>query len=176
MTEDRAAGRGSTPIGVLHERSGRWARQLRGRLQHASVRWVESRSRADLLAAIAASHSSIVLIEAGSDPVPTLQDLGAAALSGSAPLVLYLDPENRPDVLQAARELGATLAESGRRPPPEIAGLIARWIGLAGRRIEREGWSRPAPADPSRASTDWIEEVIAEAVRSAPAPGDAPGR
>ena len=31
---------------------------------------------------------------------------------------------------------------SGFVPPPEVAGLLLRWILLARRQIERDGWSR----------------------------------
>ncbi len=152
---------------VLHERSGGWARQLRARLDHVPVRWFETRATAELLAAVSACTSPVVLIEAGAEPIPALHDLARVVARGAEPRVLFLDPASRPDVLGAARDLGATLAESGRITPPEVAALLARWIALAGRAVEREGWTRPLPADPVREPAAWVEEVVAEAVAEA---------
>ena len=50
--------------------------------------------------------------------------------------------ESDAEVTSLARELGATHVLSGFVPPPQVAGLLTRWILLARRRIERDGWSR----------------------------------
>ena len=45
-----------------------------------------------------------------------------------------------------ARELGATLVLSGHVPPPVVAELLDRWLSLARRRTDADGWSaRMAP-------------------------------
>lgn len=155
------------PVVVLHERSGAWARQLRARLDDVPARWFETRSTADLLAATRACTSPVVLIEAAPDPAPALRDLAVLAASASSPFVLFVDPRGRPEVLGAARESGATRAVSGRVTPPEVAALAARWISLAGRAVDREGWTRPIPADPARDPAAWVEEVVAEAAAGA---------
>jgi hypothetical protein len=152
---------------VLHERSGSWAGQLRPRLGDVPARWFETRSTVDLLAAVAGRASPVVLIEAGTDAEPALRDLTRVAASASAPLILFLDPRARPEVLRAARELGATLAETGRITPPEAADHMERWIGLAARAIEREGWTRAVTADPSREPDEWVDEIVAEAAAGA---------
>ncbi|MDG3003580.1 hypothetical protein [Paludisphaera mucosa] len=156
------------PVVVLHERSGAWARQLRPRFQREPVRWFETRSTADLLAAISAATTPIIVIEAGPDPIPALRDLAAVLARGSSPLVLLLDAEGRPEVAAVARELGASLAEPGRATPPQVAAWLARWLALAAKAIRAEGWSRPSPADPAREPTAWIEEQIAAAARIEP--------
>lgn len=155
------------PVVVLHERSGVWARQIRSRLGDVHARWFETRSAADLLAAASACTSPVVLIEAASDPAPALRDLALLAASASSPLILFVDPKGRPEVLGPARELGATLAASGRVTPPEVASLVARWLGLGRRALAREGWTRPIPADPAREPAEWVEEVVAEAAAGA---------
>jgi hypothetical protein len=45
-------------------------------------------------------------------------------------------------VTSLARELGATHVLSGFVPPPEVAILLIRWITLARRYLESDGWSR----------------------------------
>lgn len=163
-------GEGSTrrsPVVVLHERMGAWSRRLRPRLADVPARWFETRSAAELLAAASACTSPVALIEAGSDPAPALGDLALLAASASSPLILFVDPKGRPEVLGTARDLGATLASSGRVTPPEVASLVARWLGLAQRAIAHEGWTRPIPADPARQPAEWVEEVVAEAAAGA---------
>ncbi len=158
--------RGRAPIVALHERSGTWGRQLRPRLSKVRARWFETRTTAELLAAVAARASPVVLVEAGADPERALRDLAALSETGSAPLVLFLDPwDDRPETLRLAGELGATLATTSKAmTPPEVADLIGRWIALAARAQTREGWSRPIPADPAREPDEWIDAVVAEAV------------
>ncbi|WP_165071705.1 hypothetical protein [Paludisphaera rhizosphaerae] len=157
----------SQVVVVLHERSGVWARQLRARLDGAPVRWAETRSTAGLLEAVIGDATPVVLIEGGPDPEKALREVAQVVERGSSPLIMFIDPFDRLDVMDAARDLGVTRAVSGRVAPPEVAELIGRWIGLSAKAYASEGWSRPRPADPSRDPSAWIEEVIAAAAQRA---------
>jgi hypothetical protein len=74
-----------------------------------------------------------------------------------------LDPEAHDRAIGLARELGATHGVAGFVPPPVVANLLARWIALAERRIERDGWSRTrfpeTEAEIERGPIDW-EDLI----------------
>lgn len=157
----------SPPVVVLHERLGGWARQLRPRLAGSPARWIETRSTAELLVAITGGASPVILIEASQDPEGNLREVALVVERGGSPLVLFIDPLDRSDVMDLGRELGATLTVGGRCTPPEVAELIGRWIGLSARANAREGWSRPRPADPLRDPSAWIEELVANAARGA---------
>ena len=63
-----------------------------------------------------------------------------------------LDPESHEGVALLARELGADARDlAARSPPPAVARLLARWLPLAQRRAEADGWSRRAPSLRARA-------------------------
>ena len=125
----------SRPCIVLHERRGVWAGQLRPRLSSCAVRWLESRSRADLIAGVGASSCPIVVLNLGSRLRANLEDLFQAARAAPNGLFLVLDAEARPGVTTLARELGATHIWSGVAPPPAVADWLRGWIDLAQRRI-----------------------------------------
>lgn len=55
-------------------------------------------------------------------------------------MILVLDSGSTPGAAAPARELGATLVRSGFVPPPEVEGLLARWLSVARRRIDAAGW------------------------------------
>jgi DNA-binding NarL/FixJ family response regulator len=131
---------------VLHERLGTWAAQLRPRLQDPRIRWIESRSTADLASAIEGLARPIVLIDLGTDAIPGLSDLERLREQSPGARVLVLDLAEHEGVADFARELGATCVRSGFVPPPEVAQLLERWIALAVDQTAREGWSRPLPA------------------------------
>ena len=80
-----------------------------------------------------------------------------------------LDPEGREGIRDLARELGATHVVSGFAAPPEVAGLVARWVALAAAEADRGGWSRPTPVDPAKHPMEWIDGLIGEAA-DAPEP------
>src|SRR5262249_19532503 len=63
---------------VIHERLGFWARHLRPRLVAWPIRWHETRSTADLEAALAGLTCPVVLIDLGR-PRAALEDLDRAA-------------------------------------------------------------------------------------------------
>lgn len=155
---------------ILHERLGRWARQLRPRLGGSPVRWFETRSADDLGAAIEGRASPVILIDLGKDPAGPLEDLLHVVARAPSARILVVDPEGREGVKELARGLGATHVLSGFAPPPEVAALIARWVNLAGIEIEGGGWSLPFPVDPARQPEEWIDGLVADAAK-APAPG-----
>ncbi len=169
MTDSNGVHEGSSVAVILHERRGYWARQLRPRLQDLPVRWFETRSTADLAGAIDGLIAPVVVIVLGNDPTRPLEDLAEIVAREPSVRVLVIDPDAREGVKELARELGATHVVSSFVPPPEVAGLIARWVKLAAVEADRGGWSRPLPVDPARHPREWIESLVAEA-ENAPAP------
>jgi len=132
---------------VIHERLGIWARQLRPRLAGWPIRWSESRSPADLEAALRLESCPILLVDLADRPMAGLDALGIALTAAPNALSLVLDPAARPGVAILAREIGATQVLSGNAPPPAVAALVARWLPLARRRAEADGWAAdPGPA------------------------------
>jgi hypothetical protein len=132
---------------ILHERRGNWAGQLRTRLQDRPVRWIETRSAADLDAVLLGLACPVVLIDLRNDPAQGLNDLDRVLRQSPAARVVVLDPEANEGVVELARELGATQIIPGFVPPPDVASLIDRWITLAAAQTEREGWSRSLAAE-----------------------------
>jgi hypothetical protein len=131
----------------LHERLGNWAAQLRPRLHDLPIRWFETRTRADLEAVLTGLPCPVVLIDLGKHVASGLVDLHAVLTHAPEALVLVRNAESDPEVTSLARELGAIHVLSGFVPPPEVAALLARWVSLAGRQIERGGWSRISSTD-----------------------------
>ena len=146
---------------ILHERLGTWAGQLRPRLQDRPVRWFETRSTADLDAAILGLACPVVVIDLRRN-VEGLRDLDRVMKLAPGARTLVLDPEAHEGVAALARELGATEVISGFVPPPEVACRIDRWISLAAVQIDREGWSRPLPADSPLESESWLETALSD--------------
>ncbi|WP_165250078.1 hypothetical protein [Paludisphaera soli] len=153
---------------VIHERTGAWARRLRTRIDDTRVSWFETRTTAELLDAIAATSSPVVLIEVGPDPERALRDLAELQSRCNGSLILVLDPADRPSVRELAAEFGAVHAASGSVTPPEVAGWLDRWIALGADRIAREGWTRVPPADPILDPVAWLAEQEACAERRGP--------
>jgi hypothetical protein len=136
------------PLLVTHERLGTWARHLRQRLAAPAmgigpVRWVESRSGADLDRAVGGVPVPIVLIDVADRPRAMLEDLELVAEVAPSGFFLVLDPKGHPGVASLARELGATLVISGFVPPPRVADLLARWVPIARHRADVDGWALP---------------------------------
>jgi hypothetical protein len=145
---------------VLHERLGTWSGQLRTRLQDRPTRWFETRSAADLAVALEGLAAPIVLIDLGRHVVEGLSDLAEAARTCPGAYLLVLDPGANAGVAELARELGATHVLSGFAPPPEVAGLLDRWINLAARATARGEWSRPLAATTPRGADEWLEAAL----------------
>jgi hypothetical protein len=146
--DDRLGSLALTRVAViLHERRGNWAGQLRTRLQDRPVRWIETRSAADLDAALLGLACPVILIDLRNYAAQGLHDLDRAVRQSPAARVLVLDPEANEGVTELARELGATLVIPGFVPPPDVASLVDRWITLAAAQTKREGWSRSLAAE-----------------------------
>ena len=126
------------------------------------MRWFETRSAADLDAALAGVACPVVVMDLGSDAVDGLSRLGRVVQQSSAARVLVLDPESVEGVGELARELGATYVISGFVPPPEVASLIDRWVNLAAAQSEREGWTRPVSSETPLDAEGWLESVLGE--------------
>lgn len=139
--------------------------QLRTRLQDRAVHWRETRSAADLDAALVGVACPVVLLDLERN-IEGLRDLLRMARLSPGARALVLDPEATEEVPAVARELGATEVISGFIPPPEVAARIGHWISLAALQIEREGWSRPlaveAPDDPE----SWLECILNRSLNS----------
>ena len=118
---------------IVHERIANWTGKLRPRFAgDPQVRWVESRSGADLVAAVDAGglERSIVLIDLAGRTLWGLEGLDALQQMTHTAWILILDPESIPEVPPLARELGATLVCSGVVVPPQVEKLFRRWLDL----------------------------------------------
>lgn len=130
----------SAPTVIVHELKNEWYRALRPRLIGLPARWVETRSLADLGAALRGLACPVVLISAGPSPENALQAIVAARTAAPDGLILVHDRSNRHGLASIARELGAARVIGGEIPPPEVAAIVGRWIALATERIRRSGW------------------------------------
>ena len=131
----RTQPRPAAPTAIIaHERIGAWTGRLRPRFAaDPAVRWVESRSAADLAEA-ARGASPIVLIDLAGRPHWGLDGLDALHRVAPDALTLGLDPNRVPEVPDLARELGATLVWPGVVGPPRVEELFRRWSALLDRR------------------------------------------
>lgn len=159
---------------VIHERRGTWARQLRPRLLDWPVRWVETRSTADLETALVGTACPVVLIDLDARPRAGLDVLDRAATAVPNALILVLDPQAHEGVASLARELGATHVLSGPVTPPEVARLLARWLPLALRRTASDGWSNPREPEPEPEPWNWLAPLLAGQTGPVPSPNPNP--
>jgi hypothetical protein len=133
---------------IIHARLGTWARQLRPRVVGWPVRVVETRTATDLEAAIAGSACPLLVIDLGSRTRAGLEDLDRALSKAPNALILMLDADAREGVSPLARELGAGHVMSGVITPPAVVSLLARWLPLAQRRAESDGWAGDPEPEP----------------------------
>ncbi len=126
---------------IIHERLGRWARQIRPRFRDWPIRWAETRSKSDLVGASARSGCPILVVEVDVRAARSLDELQAAIEVAPDALSLVLERQDRPEVVGMAREVGATLVMTGVVVPPEVDATIRRWLPIARQRAEAEGWS-----------------------------------
>ncbi|AGA27789.1 hypothetical protein Sinac_3533 [Singulisphaera acidiphila DSM 18658] len=152
----------SLPL-IIHERLGSWTRQLRPRLVAWPIRLMESRSRADLEGALAGTACPILVIDLERRPRAGLDDLERATRTAPSALILVLDPGAHDDVALLARELGATHVYSGVVTPPTVARLLERWIVLAQRRTEADGWSSARKPEPEPEPWNWLAPYLTPA-------------
>ena len=150
---------------ILHERRGNWVRQLRPRLHSQPVRWFETRSRADLTGVLTGLACPVILIDLGCEPAAGLLDLDWVLRLVSDARILVLDPDSHHEAAGLARELGATHVASGFVAPPVVAVLLARWIALAQRHIERDGWSRTALPQSASNPWAWLSAYLGDSAR-----------
>jgi CheY-like chemotaxis protein len=152
---------------VIHERLGTWARHLRPRFLAWPIRWVETRSTADLEAALTGLACPVVVIDLGRRVRAGLEDLDRAAQAAPNALFLVFDSEAHEGVAVLARELGATHVFSGPVTPPEVARLLARWLPLAQRLAESDGWSSTREPRPAAEPWNWLAPLLADRTGSA---------
>ena len=136
------------PSVIIHERVANWSRQLRPRFQGWPIRWSETRSAPSLARASARSACPIIVVDLDRRPVAMLRDLDEALQVAPNALSMVLDPLDRDEVAATARELGATLVLPGLVVPPEVERLLRRWLPIATRRAEAEGWSASVEPEP----------------------------
>jgi CheY-like chemotaxis protein len=160
---------------VIHERRGFWARHLRPRLLAWPIRWVETRSTADLQTALAGMACPVVLIDLGRQVRSALEDLDRVAQTTPNALILVLDPQADEGVATLARELGATHVFSGPVTPPEVAQLLARWLPLAQRLAESDGWWHAREPAPEPEPWNWLAPLLSGRSRPGTGPGPGPG-
>ncbi len=132
---------------VVHERRGTWARQLRPRLASWPILWAETRSAADLDRTLDGTPWPILVLDLADRPREGLKHLAVAQSASPHCLSLVLNPGARDEVDGLAREFGATHVLSGVVPPPTVAAWVVRWLPLARRRIDAEGWTATISED-----------------------------
>jgi hypothetical protein len=148
---------------VIHERVGFWARHLRPRLFDRPARVIETRSTADLESALGGAGVAcpVVVIELGRRVRSGLDDLQRAMQIAPGALILVLDPLAHEGVALLAREAGAAHVIGGPVTPPEVAALVVRWLTLAVRRGEAEGWSGASATVVEAEPWNWLAPILA---------------
>jgi hypothetical protein len=149
---------------VVHERIGVWGRQLRPRAAAWGARLVETRSALDLVRALKRVSHPILLMDLGNRPGAGLDDLETAVREAPTLLALVLAPAPHPEMNQLAREIGAVHVFEGSVAPPVVLDLLHRWLALARRRREGEGWQKEEtiPDEP------WLEPVLPGCIGPSP--------
>lgn len=133
---------------IIHERLGRWARQLRPRLAGRPVRLVETRSVEDLESAAAKSICPLILIAVEARHRASLEALDRARRAAPGGMILVLDAPALLEFARLARELGATHVLPSPVLPPQVLSWLERWTPMAATRAESSGWSEDRRADP----------------------------
>ena len=131
---------------------------------------METRSADDLEAALTGRACPIVLIDLAKRPRAGLEDLDRAARTAPNALILVLDPQAHEGVPLLARELGATHVFSGPVTPPEVVRMITRWLPLALRQTESDGWSIACKPEPEPEPWNWLAPLLAGRSGSGPGP------
>ena len=147
---------------VIHERIGNWARQLRPRLSERPVRVIETRSPADLDVAVRGGCLvyPVVLLDLARQVHRGLDDLQRVIAAAPDALVLVLDPLAHAGVALLAREAGAAHVIAGPVTPPAVERLLSRWLLLAQRRQDLDGWTRQASSEPEPEPWNWITPLL----------------
>lgn len=154
---------------IIHERLANWGRQLRPRTSGWAVRVIETRSREDLLTALAQAACPLIVIDLCDRPRAALEDLAIAHRIAPNALALVIASPRDPEIGDFAREWGASQVLRGAATPPEVVELLRRWYTLAQIRTDADGWSsRVEPRD-----DEW-DATIPPAMPPAPPDPDAP--
>lgn len=132
---------------VIHEQRGLWGRQLRPRLAGQPVRVFETRLRGELEEDASRGSCPILVVVLDDRPVQALDDLMHALAIAPRALTLVIDPRAQALLAWTAREIGATHVIPGTTPPPAVVALLGRWIVLARRRAESDGWWPDPPPE-----------------------------
>ena len=114
----------------------------------------------------------VVLIDLAHRPRAGLEDLDRAAQAAPNALILILDPQAHEGVATLARELGATHVLSGPATPPAVTQLIARWLPLAQRQTEGDGWSNALEPEPEPEPWNWLAPLLAGRLAPVPPPSN----
>jgi hypothetical protein len=136
------------------------------------VRLVEARTAPEFAAAVARSGCALGLIDLAGRPQCGLEGLDRATRIAPGALILVLDPSARADIAWLARELGAARVLSGVTAPPEVVRLLARWLPIAQRRAEADGWALDHEPEPEPG--DWFSWLIQDLLESTPNPCPGP--
>jgi hypothetical protein len=131
-------------------------------LHDRSIRWFETRSRADLESTLAGLAYPIVVIDLGRDPVAGLEDLDLVSRLAPDARILVLDPQGHGDIPELARELGATHVVSSFVPPPAVADLIVRWVTSSRLALANAGWSRTSFPETQSEPWSWLSDYLDE--------------
>ncbi len=102
----------------------------------------------------------VILIDLAARPLAGIEDLELITKAAPDALVLVLDPGSHDGIAGLARELGATHVIAGPTTPPEVASLLARWLPIADRRSENDGWSRAANGREPE-PWNWLNSLLA---------------
>lgn len=152
---------------IIHERLANWGRQLRPRTGGWAVHVIETRSREDLLIAVAQAACPLIVIDLGDRPRAALEDLAIAHRVAPNALSLVIASPRYPEIGDFAREWGASQVLRGAATPPEVLELLRRWYALAQMRTDADGWS--SRAEPRADDFDDISTPLALSI-TAPDP------
>jgi hypothetical protein len=156
---------------IVHERLGRWYRQLRPRLSGLPARWFETRSLGDVHEVVEGLAFPVALIDLARQPLDGLAALDLIHTRAPGARTLVLNSDAYVDASSIARELGAVHVCTGFASPPRVAELLARWIDSARRRIESVGWSRTSFPETGTDPWRWLSDYLGD---PPPSPVDPP--
>ena len=126
---------------IIHERIGHWARQLRPRVEAWPVKLIETRPGDDVATMARRSACPILVVDLGDRPKLGLEAIDQAYSTAPLALILALNSSKLPEVDTLARELGASRVLSGSINPPDVMTVLERWLPIAQKRAEADGWA-----------------------------------
>ena len=116
---------------IIFERRGRWAEQLRPRLQHRPVRIREARSAADCRRTLRGVRGSLAVLDLTPDPLAGLRALEAILDVDAQATVLVLAGRSLRHLAPLMLELGATHFVAEPPDPDVLAGWLDRFLSRA---------------------------------------------